>query len=488
MREYQHQQLEAKWRQKWQQEGLYTAENGQDKPKFYVLDMFPYPSGAGLHVGHPKGYIATDVVTRCMMMQGYNVLHPMGWDAFGLPAENYALKTGVHPTISTADHIVNYKRQLDDIGLAYDWNREINTTDPDYYRWTQWTFLEMFKRGLVYESHEPINWCPTCKTGLANEDLENGLCERCGTVVEKKPLRQWAVRITDYANRLLADLDKLPDWEDSIKEMQRYWIGRSVGAEINFKVIINTSGVIPHPSREAGAKAGILPVTVDQRLDSRLRGNDTGESAVIKVFTTRPDTIFGATYLVISPEHELINELGDAILNLNEVQGYISQVKNKSDMERTDLNKDKSGIELQGVKALHPVTGHQLPIFAADYVLSGYGTGAIMAVPAHDERDHEFALKYNLPIIKVVVPPALDQLNTVGFNSLPEHTDIRVVDDCYTAEGLAINSDFLDGLSTAAAKEKIIIWLTENKIGQAKVQYKLKDWVCLLYTSDAADE
>ena len=461
MREYQHQALEAKWRQRWQDQELYKAENSQDKPKYYVLDMFPYPSGAGLHVGHPKGYIATDVVTRCMMMRGFNVLHPMGWDAFGLPAENYALKTGTHPSISTAEHIVNYKRQLDEIGLAYDWSREINTTDPAYYKWTQWAFLEMFKRGLVYESHEPINWCPVDKTGLANEDIENGRCERCGSLVEKRPLRQWGIRITDYADRLLTDLDKLPDWEDSIKEMQRHWIGRSEGASVIFAIVDS-------------------PYTIE-------------------VFTTRPDTLFGATYLVVAPDHGIIAKLQSVISNWTEVQAYADSVKNKSDLERTDLNKEKTGVELQGVKAIHPVTGHELPVYAADYVLSGYGTGAIMAVPAHDERDQEFALKYKLPIIKVVLPPALDQSSTIGFNSLPVHHDLRLVADCYTEEGIATNSEFLNGLPTAEAKQKMSAWLEANNVGKSKVQYKLKDWVFsrqrywgepipLIYCRHCADE
>ncbi|MDD4412871.1 MAG: leucine--tRNA ligase [Patescibacteria group bacterium] len=424
MSDYNHEKIEKKWQVNWQKNQLYTVKNGENKPKFYCLDMFPYPSGTGLHVGHPKGYIATDVVSRLKMMQGYNVLHPMGWDAFGLPAENYALKTGIQPAISTARNIVTYKRQLEVLGFTYDWNREINTTDPAYYKWTQWAFIQMFKRGLVYESNEPINWCPTCKTGLANEDLENGLCERCGTPVEKKPLRQWVIKMTDYAERLLADLDKLPDWEDSIKDMQRNWLGKSEGALVKFIVLNNN------------------------------------KQTEVQVFTTRPDTLFGATYLVLAPEHNLVSEYLPLLENKKEVEAYIEKIKNKSDLERTDLNKDKTGVELKGIKALNPATNEELPIFIADYVLAGYGTGAIMAVPAHDERDWEFAKKFDLPIKCVVLPK-----------------DDSVVEKCFSDYGQAVNSGFLDGLSTAEAKAEMIKWLEKYNLGERKINWRLKDWV-----------
>ena len=418
---YNHQQLEKKWQKDWLMSDLYRTDESSEKPKYYCLDMFPYPSGAGLHVGHPKGYIATDIISRYKTLNGFAVLHPMGWDAFGLPAENYALANKVHPRVATEANIATYKRQLLMIGLSYDWSREINTTDPEYYKWTQWIFAEMFKKGLVYESQEPINWCPSCLTGLANEDLDNGKCERCGSVVEKKPLRQRAIRSTDYAERLLADIEKLTDWEDSIKEMQRNWIGKSTGATVKFPVAASENN--------------------------------------IEVFTTRPDTIFGATYLVVCPEHKLITDNQSLISNFAEVQEYINKVKNKSDLERTDLNKDKTGVELRGLKAINPVNKEELPIFVADYVLSGYGTGAIMAVPAHDERDWEFACKYDL-VKKSVV--------------LVEGSDINSV---VVGEGVAVNSDFLNGLKTPEAKKAIIEYLEKNKLGASKTNWKLKDWV-----------
>lgn len=374
MKKYDHKKIELKWREKWEKSELYKVSDKQDKPKYYVLDMFPYPSGEGLHVGHPKGYIATDIFARAKMMQGYNVLHPMGWDAFGLPAENYAIKNKVHPREAVEKNIAVFKGQLKKLGFTYDWEREINTTDPEYYKWTQWAFLQMFKKGLAYESHEPINWCPSCKTGLANEDLENGKCERCGSDIERKPMRQWVLKITDYADRLLADLEKLPDWEESIKEMQKNWIGRSEGAEIKFKVE-----------------------------SSKLKVEEE-----LEVFTTRPDTLFGCTYMVVCPEHQLIQNSKFEIQNYNEVEKYIKQSRNKSDLERTDLNKEKTGIKLDGISAVNPVNQEKIPIYAADYVLSGYGTGAIMAVPAHDERDWEFAKKYDLPIKEVVAPYLYD--------------------------------------------------------------------------------
>jgi len=366
MSKYNPAEIESKWQKKWEQDKLYETKVDSNKKKYYVLDMFPYPSGTGLHVGHLKGYIATDVIARMRMMQGYNVLHPMGWDAFGLPAENYAIKNKIHPSIATAQNIANYKRQLGLPGLSYDWSREVNTTDSNYYKWTQWAFIQMFKKGLVNESYEPINWCPECKTGLANEDLEDGKCERCGSVVERKPLRQWEIEITKYADRLLNDLDILQEWPEHIKEMQRNWIGRSEGALINFSI--------------------------------------AGADDKIEVFTTRPDTLFGVTYVVLAPEHPLIAQYKDRIENFSEVEKYIEESKNKSDLERSELQKEKTGIKIEGLTAINPANNETLPIFVADYVLGGYGTGAVMAVPAHDERDFAFAKKYGLPMKKVVEP------------------------------------------------------------------------------------
>ena len=380
--------IEKKWQKIWEKEGIY--KNYKKSKKFYVLDMFPYPSGDGLHVGHPRGYIATDIVARFKMMQGYSVLHPMGWDAFGLPAENYALKQKIHPKIAVAKNIKRFKEQLKIFGFTYDWSREINTTDPKYYKWTQWIFLQMFKAGLAYESFEPINWCPSCKTGLANEDLEDGKCERCGSKVEKKPMRQWILKMTAYAEKLLDGLKSL-DWSESIKEQQRNWIGKSQGAVIKFPI--------------------------------------SNFQFPIEVFTTRLDTIFGCTYLVVAPEHPLLknNELG--IKNYDEIKKYIEQAKNKSDLQRTMLAEaptfakgevgaptvsrvgDKTGVELRGIKAINPFNNEEVPVFVADYVLGHYGTGAVMAVPAHDERDWEFAKKYKLPIKEVIIPNRVDIKN-----------------------------------------------------------------------------
>lgn len=356
---YEHKQIEEKWQEIWKKNNLYHTRENEDAEKFYVLDMFPYPSGQGLHVGHPKGYIATDIIARKKMMEGRNVLHPMGWDAFGLPAENYAIANKIHPEIAVAQNIIRFKAQLEKIGCTYDWEREINTTDPSYYKWTQWAFLKMFERGLAYESFEPINWCPSCQTGLANEDLEDGRCERCGSTIEKKPLRQWVLRITDYAERLLTDLDDL-EWPEAIKESQRHWIGKSEGAEVDFVIM--------------GSKEKII------------------------VFTTRPETIMGVTYIVVAPESPLIESLQESLENKEEVRRYIEAVKNKSEIERTALGKEKSGVPLRGVFALHPITKEKLPVWIADYVLADYGTGAVMAVPAGDERDADFAAIYNLPV------------------------------------------------------------------------------------------
>jgi len=426
--------FEPAWQRHWLDQGTFRAANpgepGSEKPKYYALDMFPYPSGAGLHVGHPEGYIASDLVARYKRMRGFNVLHPMGWDAFGLPAEQYAVQTGTHPRETTEKNIANFRRQIQEIGFSYDWSREINTTDPAYYKWTQWIFIQLYKKGLAYVSHAPVWYCPELGTVLANEEVlptpEGPRSERGNHPVERRPLRQWMLRITAYAERLLKDLDQL-DWPESLKEMQRNWIGRSEGAEVHFQV--------------------------------------ANASDTITVFTTRPDTLFGATYMVLSPEHPLVDKLTTPEQR-DAVQKYKAEVANKSDLERTDLAKSKTGVPT-GAHAINPVNNEQIQIWIADYVLMGYGTGAIMAVPAHDERDHEFAVKYNLPIIEVV-------------ESLQAAAGLRAADTApapFTGEGHAINSDFLNGLPTAEAKAKMIDWLEKEGNGTCRVQYKLRDWL-----------
>jgi len=419
---YDHKSIEQKWHKVWRETDLYKTSDDTSKPKYYILDMFPYPSGVGLHVGHPKGYIATDILSRLKIMQGFNVLHPMGFDAFGLPAENYAIKTKTHPRISTEKAIAEYKSQLEALGFTYDWSREISTIDPGYYKWTQWAFIQMFNKGLVYQSKEPINWCPSCKTGLSNEDVEDGKCERCSTPIEQKPFPQWVIKITDYAERLLNDLDKLPHWEEAIKEMQKNWIGRSEGAEINFKI--------------------------------------KDSDVVIKVFTTRVDTIFGCTYVVIAPENKLIEQLQDKIQNMEAVDEYCNAVKNKTTLERTDLNKDKSGVVLQGLKAINPFNSEEVDIFVADYVLNSYGTGAVMAVPAHDERDFAFAQKYGI---------------TIKTSIRPE--DDAPIAGCFTEDGTLVNSGGFNNLRSAEARQKMIEWLEKNSFGSRQINYKIKDWV-----------
>ncbi|MDE1988571.1 MAG: class I tRNA ligase family protein, partial [Patescibacteria group bacterium] len=369
MKKYDHKKIEKKWQKHWAVKKIYKTKEGGKKPKCFILDMFPYPSGEGLHVGHPRGYIAADVYSRFKRMNGFNVLHPMGFDSFGLPAENYAIKNKIHPEVAIKNNIKRYKKQLEMLGFDYDWDREIITSDPNFYKWTQWIFLKMFEKGLAYESYEPINFCPSCLTGLANEDVEDGKCERCATPVVKKPMRQWVLKITDYAERMLEDLKELKGWSEHIKESQRHWIGKSEGVEVSFKLTANSL--------------------------------QFGE---VKIFTTRVDTIFGVTYLVIAPENKIIEELKGQIKNLGAVEKYITEAKNKSDLQRTDLAKEKTGVDLKGVKALNPANGEEVPIFVADYVLGGYGTGAVMAVPAHDERDWEFAKKYNLPIREIIEP------------------------------------------------------------------------------------
>lgn len=403
-KKFDHAAIEKKWQQKWRETDLYKTEGDSEKEKVYVLDMFPYPSGEGLHVGHPKGYIATDIYSRFKKMSGFEVLHPMGWDAFGLPAENYAIKHKIHPRVAVEKNIANFKQQLAHLGFNYDWSREINTTDPEFYKWTQWIFLKLLEKGLAYESHEPINWCPGCQTGLANEDLESdGTCERCGSVVEKKPMRQWVLKITDYADRMLEDLDTLTAWPEHIKEAQRNWIGRSEGALITFKL---TSG------------------------------------EAVAVFTTRPDTLFGATYMVLAPEHELVKNL--PLENKEEVTSYIKEAAQKSEIDRTNAEKEKTGVELKGIKGINPANGEEIPVFIADYVLAHYGTGAIMAVPAHDERDGQFAEKFNLPVQVVV-----DEKNKL------------------------VNSGEFNGLDSNDAKKSIV----EKVGGKLSSTYRLNDWV-----------
>jgi leucyl-tRNA synthetase len=418
---YEHRSVEPKWQARWKESGLHKTTFDPQRPKFYALDMFPYPSGTGLHVGHCEGYTATDIITRWKRMQGWNVLHPMGWDAFGLPAENYAIKTGVHPRVTTAQAIANFRRQIDSVGFAYDWDREVNTTDPGYVKWTQWIFLQLYKQGLAYEGTVPINWCPSCKTGLANEEVSQGRCERCGTVVERKDLRQWLLRITRYADRLLEDLAEV-DWPESTLAMQRNWIGRSEGAEAIFKVV--------------------------------------GGDDEIRVFTTRPDTLHGATYMVLSPEHPLVDKITTPEQR-QAVADYQSAARRKSDLERTDLAKEKTGT-FTGGRAINPVNGQAIPVWIADYVLISYGTGAIMAVPAHDERDHEFAVKFGLPIKQVVRP--------AGGSAVEEGK-------AFSGDGISVNSGGLDGLHTHAAKRTIIAEMETHGQGKGAVSYRLRDWV-----------
>ncbi len=414
---YNHRKVESKWQAVWEEREIFKTSDSQDTPKFYCLDMFPYPSGSGLHVGHPRGYMASDIISRYKRMKGFNVLHPMGWDAFGLPAENHALKTGIQPQISTEDNIARFKNQIRLLGLSYDWTREINTTDPKYYKWTQWIFIKLFEKGLAYESNLPINWCPSCKTGLANEEVVNGECERCGTKVGKKDVRQWVLKITKYADRLLNDLDLL-NWPEKIKEMQRNWIGRSEGADIIFK----------------------------------------SDNEDIKIFTTRPDTIFGATLLILAPEHPFIKKKINLIQNGNEVKRYIEQAKEKTDIERSDITKEKTGVEMKGLFAVNPANGENIPIWVADYVLSSYGYGAIMSVPAHDDRDYEFAKKHGCQIREVI-------------------SGSKAEDEIYTGYGELINSGIFNGISSSEAIPGIIKWLGEKGLAQESVNYKIRDWV-----------
>ena len=419
---YDHKQVEKKWQDIWDEKQCFHAENDSDKEKFYALVEFPYPSGQGLHVGHPRSYTALDIVARKKRMQGYNVLYPMGWDAFGLPTENFAIKNHVHPAEVTKKNIARFKSQLKSLGLSFDWSREINTTDPSYYKWTQWIFLQLFKKGLAYKKEMSVNWCTSCKCVLANEEVVNGVCERCGSEVVHKTKSQWMLAITKYAQRLIDDLDDV-DYIERVKIQQRNWIGRSTGAEVDFK---------------------------------------TTEGDTLTVYTTRPDTLFGATYMVISPEHPMIEQWADKLNNIADVRAYREEAARKSDFERTELNKDKTGVKLEGVAAINPVNGKQIPIFVSDYVLMGYGTGAIMAVPAHDDRDWEFAKKFGCEIIEVV--SGGEDVQKAAFTAKDE-------------TGILVNSDFLNGKTVKDAIPAMIEWLGEKGIGRAKVQYKLRDWV-----------
>jgi len=653
MQKYDPEKLEPKWQEKWQESGIYKTKDSRKNPKkFYALDMFPYPSGAGLHVGHPKGYIATDAVSRKKILEGYNVLHPMGWDAFGLPTENYAIKNKIHPRIATEKNIETFKKQLEKFGFTYDWDREINTTDPEFYKWTQWIFLKMFEKGLAYQSDEPVNWCPSCKTVLANEDLEGGLCERCGTQVIQKKMKQWVLKMTAYADRLLNDLDsKDLDWEDLIKEQQRNWIGRSEGAEVEFpvgqpikkKILIGTrneakvemvknsflsvsdleiislndlpevddselketddykenarrkaefyysktgiptistdhivwlkkwpknAGIITHFREEAGKgkkasdeevmnfieqfvqahgqskmkfifsiayadKNGVQVFESEEAhhtlqgkksskarkgypMDSYIIDSNTGkylaeqsdrESYInfndivraklmpavfkqldsIKIYTTRLDTIYGCTYCVLAPEHKLVAELKEKIENYSEIEKYVIAAQNKTEMERTALAKEKTGMELKGIKAINPFTAEEIPVWVADYVLGFYGTGAVMAVPAHDERDFEFAKKYGLPI-KVTIRPTVVSIVGISISGKEEKEEAIAAgyrekeqflkgEKAFTEDGVLINSGKFSGLTSEQAREEMTKWLENEGIGQRKINYKMRDWV-----------
>ena len=422
---YNHKVVEKKWQKVWDDEKAFAATNDYSKPKYYALVEFPYPSGQGLHVGHPRPYTALDIVARKRRMQGYNVLYPMGWDAFGLPTENYAIKNKIHPKIVTENNVKHFKEQLHSLGYSFDWDREINTTDPNYYKWTQWIFLKLFKAGLAYKKEMPINWCTSCKVGLANEEVVNGVCERCGAPVVRKVKSEWMLKITEYADKLIEGLNDV-DYIERVKVSQKKWIGRSTGAEVDFQI------------------------------------KDTEDK--LRIYTTRCDTLFGVTYMVVSPEHPYLDKYKDQIKNWDEILAYREQASRKSDFERAELAKDKTGVAIDGLTAINPVNGKEVPIWVSDYVLMSYGTGAIMAVPAHDERDWEFAKKFNLPIIQVVAKNGEEvDVNEVAF------TDV--------ATGVLINSDFLNGLEVKDAKEKMISFLEEKGIGQAKTNYKLRDWV-----------
>ncbi|MCI8833153.1 MAG: leucine--tRNA ligase [Clostridia bacterium] len=425
MSAYNFKEIEKKWQNKWEKEGTFNAKDDYTMKKWYGLIEFPYPSGQGLHVGHPRSYTALDIIARKRRLEGYNVLYPIGFDAFGLPAENYAIKTNIHPRVVTAQNIEHFKEQLKSIGFSFDWSREINTTEPEYYKWSQWIFVQLFKKGLAYKATMPINYCTGCKVGLANEEVVNGVCERCGSPVVQKEKSQWMLKITDYAERLLNDLDDV-NYLEKIKTQQRNWIGRSEGAEVKFQI--------------------------------------SNSNEYLEIYTTRPDTMFGATYMVVAPEHPIISKLADRITNMEEIEKYKEDASKKSDFERTEIEKDKTGVEIKGIRAINPADGKEIPIWISDYVLITYGTGAIMAVPAHDDRDFAFATKFGLPIKQVIT----DKDNTVS-----------VENEAYSdkSDGYLINSDFLNGLSVNEAIDKMIKFLEDKNIGTKKVNYKLRDWV-----------
>ena len=431
MMDYNPHEIEKKWQDIWEKEDAFCALDDKSKPKFYALIEFPYPSGQGLHVGHPRPYTALDIVARKRRLQGYNVLFPIGWDAFGLPTENYAIQNKIHPKTVTEQNVARFKKQMQSLGFSFDWSREVNTTDPDYYKWTQWIFLKLFENGLAYKKEASINWCTSCKVGLANEEVVNGTCERCHGEVVRKVKNQWMLKITEYAERLLEDLDTV-DYFERIKIQQENWIGRSTGAEVDFQVIVDAEGT----------------------------ANESAIDTKLRVFTTRPDTLFGSTYMVIAPEHPLIEDYKDHIKNFEELLAYREMANRKSDFERTELTKEKSGVEIEGLKAINPVNGEKIPIFISDYVLMSYGTGAIMAVPGHDTRDWEFARAFNLPIVEVVAGGNIEE---------EAYMDIE--------NGVMVNSDFLNGMQVGDAKEAITARLVEKGIGEAKVNYKLRDWV-----------
>lgn len=435
MIDYNFSAIEKKWQKYWLENKTFKTDSNGKGEKFYCLDMFPYPSGAGLHVGHPEGYTATDILCRYKRMRGYNVLHPMGWDAFGLPAEQYAVETGTHPAITTKKNVDRFREQIRALGFSYDWDREVNTTDPKYYRWTQWIFEQLYKKGLAYVAEVPVNWCPALGTVLANEEVIDGRSERGNHPVIRKPMRQWMLKITEYAERLLKDLDDL-DWPEGIKEMQRNWIGKSTGALVDFKA-----------------------------------AND-----IVTVYTTRCDTLFGATYMVLSPEHKLIEKwmAEGTIKNGEEVRAYQKKAASKSDLERTELNKEKTGVRLDGVMGINPVNDTEIPIFISDYVLASYGTGAIMAVPAHDERDFDFAKVFNLPIVQVVAPADSVEAKSASPNPVPYTKEAAFTD---IASGVMVSSGFLTGLSVDDARKKMVEWLESKGVGKAKTQYKLRDWL-----------
>ena len=445
MSEYNFSAIEKKWQKFWLEHKTFKTEGFSAKPKFYCLDMFPYPSGAGLHVGHPEGYTATDILCRYKRMKGFNVLHPMGWDAFGLPAEQYAVETGTHPAVTTKKNVDRFREQIRALGFSYDWDREVNTTDPKYYKWTQWIFEQLYRKGLAYVAEVPVNWCPALGTVLANEEVIDGRSERGNHPVIRLPMRQWMLKITEYAERLLADLDEL-DWPEGIKEMQRNWIGKSTGALVDFACEI-----------ESG--------------ESKI-----ADGGKITVYTTRCDTLFGATYMVLSPEHKLVEKwLADGVLkNAAAVKEYQQKAASKSDLERTELNKEKTGVKLEGVAGVNPVNGSKLPIFISDYVLASYGTGAIMAVPAHDERDFDFAKVFQLPIVQVVAAKDSAEAKSASPDPIP-YTKAAAFTDIYS--GVMVSSGFLTGLSVEAARPAMIKWLEERGVGKAKTQYKLRDWL-----------